>query len=181
MDKKELNLECNVHFYVSTYLNSTTHIIFQTSLWSHLHFSQREQMNSEDGSSCLRIPSWAHRTNLSSPHFLHNEMKIKDDRGCKTNSWLYFNTEPNQFPHILGLKWKHSDKRFIIKRIIIRKGALQIRCELGLTASIRFCKMTVWDLPLVESNFFVTKTLLKARYSMLIRFPKIKENATEQC
>lgn len=45
--------------------------------------------------------------------------------------------------HILGLKWKHSDKRFIIKRIIIRKGASQIRCELSLTASIKSWKMTV--------------------------------------
>lgn len=45
--------------------------------------------------------------------------------------------------HILGLKWKHSDKRFIIKRIIIRKGASQIRCELSLMASIKSWKMTV--------------------------------------
>ncbi len=117
-------------------------------------------MESVDGSPCLGIASWAHRTNLSSPHFLSNEMKIKDDRGSKTNSWLYINTEPNRFPHILGRKWKLSDKRFIIKRIIIRKGASQIGCEVSLTASIRSWKMAVWDLPLVESNhIFVTITL----------------------
>ncbi len=127
-------------------------------------------MESVDGSPCLRISSWAHRTNLSSPHFLSNEMKIKDDRGSKTNSWLYINTEPNQFPHILGQKWKHSDKRFIIKRIIIRKRASQIGCELSLTASIRSWKMAVWDLPLVESNhIFVKRTLY---YALLIKHKK---------
>lgn len=170
MDKKELKIEHNVHFYISTYLNRPTHIIFQTSLWSSLYFLQRERMNSVDGSPCLGIASWAHRTNLSSPHFLSNEMKIKYDRGSKTNSWLYINTDPNQFPHIRGWKWKYSDKWFIIKRIIIGKGASQIGCELSLTASIRSWKMAVWDLSLVESN------QISCQLSSLCPLNKTQEN-----
>jgi len=65
---------------------------------------QHEQMNSVDESMSQNPELSTQDYNLSLAHFLPNEMKIKDNRGSKTNSWLYLNTEPNQFPHILGLK-----------------------------------------------------------------------------